>query len=35
MKSLTMNVVKNDRDVEEALHQLVTFVEVFDAELRV
>ena len=35
MKSLTMNVVKIDRDVEEVLHQFFALVKVTDAELGV
>ena len=31
MKSLTINMVKNDRDVEEALHQFLPLVQVFNA----
>ena len=35
MKSLTMNEVKIDKDVEVALHQFLTFVEIFNAQLSV
>ena len=35
MKSLTMNVVKIDRDVEKVLHQFFALVKVTDAELGV